>query len=301
MNENKILSQIQNECSALSTDSFDKIRSDIYDLSGGDRADIIYTESKTGNRFLKYTAAAAALFLPAVLAVNMYSDRNSSEQNYETVNYAVSQTVSQTVYQTSSATETVVTAVSAAETEKNNAVTEISSEQVSTVTEVPYQPVFIQVTDAERTDTENITETASSDEVPADSEEYSEPVSDVTTAADAETQPVTDVSCESFESELKLVPGYKDKLYMLKFDSDKISNRKKVYSGESNSYTVESPDAYTVYIYDVIVFGYDYFDYLSKGDFLFKSENSYTLDEILSSEEKLLTVEDLIISGLVVE
>ena len=36
MNENKILSQIQNECSELSPDNFDKIRRDISELSGTD-------------------------------------------------------------------------------------------------------------------------------------------------------------------------------------------------------------------------------------------------------------------------
>lgn len=242
MNEEKILSQIQNECSELAPDNFDKIRMDISELSGSYRADIIHTDNKNRSRFLKYTAAAAAFALPVLFTVNMYSDRNSDEQNYEADNYAVSLTVSQTVYQTSSAAEAAVTAVTGAETGKN-AVTDITSEQVSTVTEVSYQPVFVQVADTDKTDTENSPETAASDDIPAESEKYSEPVPEVTTAADPEIQQVTDEGHESFESELKLVPGYKDKLYMLKFDSDKISNLKKVYNGESCSYTVESPDA----------------------------------------------------------
>ncbi|MBR6925068.1 MAG: hypothetical protein IKH50_11110, partial [Oscillospiraceae bacterium] len=102
---------------------------------------------------------------------------------------------------------------------------------------------------------------------------------------------------ESFTSELKPVPGFTDKIYRIKFDADMADGSEKIYSVSGRNYRVKSPDAYTICIYDVIIYGYDYFDFLKKGDYVLKTEYEYTTDEYFALEDKVLSVEELISSG----
>lgn len=302
MNEDKILSQIQNECSGLASDSFDKICRDISEESESLRAEIIYRDSKKGFVFLKCAAAAAAVILPAVITLNMYSGRVRSENKPETENFSVSQTVQQTVYSTSSCTEAALTSASAYETE-NSSVTEISASVTeSPVTVFSYAAVSDYNQYTGQSENEIIkTESAEKSEKTPDETASSESVPEITSAPEVTDEPVTAVIPESFKTDFRLVPGYRDKIFCLEFNADRTDNRSKVFSDGELSCTVESPDAYTVFVYDIIVYDYDYFDFLSKGDFLFKTEKKYTLDEILSAEEKILTLEDLVSAGLAAE
>lgn len=303
MNEEKILSQIKKECSGLAPDSFDKIRRDISEESGSCRPDIIYRDSRSRLRFIKYTAAAAAVILPAVLISNINSGGTNSRNIYDADNSAVSLTSQQTVLRTDSVRESAAASAAFSGNETKAETGTNTSVQGRTVTEISCSSVPEYVSETVRPDVEKNSKPADSEEISEKSSVtvYSEIISEITSAAEDVTLPAAAEGLKSFKSDFKLVPGYSDKIYCLEFDADKISNLRTVYSGENHSYTVESPDAYTVYVYDIIVFDYDYFDFLSKGDFLFKSEKKYTLDEILSAEERLLTPEDLVLAGLAAE
>ena len=102
---------------------------------------------------------------------------------------------------------------------------------------------------------------------------------------------------ESFTSELKPVPGFTDKIYRIKFDADMADGSEKIYSVSGRNYKVKSPDAYTICIYDVIIYGYDYFDFLKKGDYVLKKEYEYTADEYFALDEQVLSMDELISSG----
>ena len=102
---------------------------------------------------------------------------------------------------------------------------------------------------------------------------------------------------ESFTSELKPVPGFTDKIYRIKFDADMADESEKIYSVSGRNYRVKSPDAYTICIYDVIIYGYDYFDFLKKGDYVLKKEYEYTADEYFALDEQVLSMDELISSG----
>ena len=71
-----------------------------------------------------------------------------------------------------------------------------------------------------------------------------------------------------------------------------------IYDVYDRKYFIESPNAYTICIYDVIIEGDDYEDFLKKGNYILKTENEYTVDEYFALEEQILSMEELISSGL---
>ena len=69
-----------------------------------------------------------------------------------------------------------------------------------------------------------------------------------------------------------------------------------MYDVHDRKYLIESSNAYTIYIYDVVIDG-DYDDFLNKGNYILKTENEYTVDEYFALDEQILSMEELISSG----
>ena len=103
---------------------------------------------------------------------------------------------------------------------------------------------------------------------------------------------------ESFITEFKFVPAFTDKIYRIKYDAEKADGHIMIYDVYDRKYFIESPNAYTICIYDVIIEGDDYEDFLKKGNYILKTENEYTVDEYFALEEQILSMEELISSGL---
>lgn len=300
MNEEKILLQIKRECSLHVSDSSERIQRDIADMSDRNRAEVIHTDNSRRYSSLKYIAAAAAVFLPLVLTANMFFNRSSEDDgNNDEFNLAA---VSETSFTRVSDTQAEITAEVSHEVTVTSAVSSETQVTVPAV-QVP-ETTSVTVSVSEYIYTEPVV----TEDIPEHSETPAETKAAETTASVPETTQTEpsvteDVPSapESFRSEYKLVPGSTDRIYCLEFNAEKADGQKKVYSTAEKDYTVASPDAYTVCVYDVIVYDFDYFDFLSTGDYLLRKEYKYTIDEILSSDEKLLTVEDLVSSGLITE
>lgn len=300
MTEKDILNQIRSECRNTSPDNFKKIEKSI--MSDLDTAEVIHKSTNVRNIFIKCTAAAAAIVLPvSVIAYAGRADlisRNSREADLSPVTQITYETAfnSEKAAQTVSMT-TVVSETTVPETEKS---------EISESAETLQQPVTKEmVTDAHEPETEPAYSEKSEVQTEPDVTECSETTETAETTAFSETEPVQETEfpeeTEPFKTELQLVPGYTDKLFCIERKSPVSEDSYRIYHGESGDYRIISPDSYTVYVYDVIIYGYDYFDFLKKGDYVFKAETEYTIDELLNAEEKLLKIEDLIASGLEAE
>ena len=326
MNEKEILTQIKKECRSFSPDNFERIKESISD--NYENAEVISASEGVRfdrNIFIRFAIAAAVLFFPVSFAVKYLVTDNTGNggNDYELMVPAVSvteetstvteKTESAVTYVTDSEKQTVfetgVTAPSESEVTVPKA-TEPVQVIAENVTQKPKETEGqVKATEAQVKLTEAPAKVTDS---PAQVTEPENQITDapVTTAeepkaADAvtetETQPdgggATSPSSASFTSELKLVPGFTDKIYRIKFDAAKADGSEKVYSVSGKNYRVKSPDAYTICIYDIIIYGYDYFDFLKKGDYVLKTEYEYTTDEYFALEDKVLSVEELISSG----
>ncbi len=312
MNEKDILAQIRDECRSFSPDNFERIKESISD--NYENAEVISApEGVRLNRniFIRFAAAAAVLFFPVAFTVRYFADHpadngdDNTEINVPAVSVSETAAVSEvtnkaltpletTVYQTVYETVPAGTQISESETgyetyKSENVLQQAETENVTekpAETEAPVQETTLrlQETEAEKVTEAEVT-TVTVEPVPS-AEQGGEPA-------------VPSVSAErgSFVSELKLVPGFTDKIYRIKYEAEKADGSTAVYSVSGRNYRVESPAAYTICIYDVIIYGYDYFDFLNKGDYVLKKEYEYTTDEYFSLDEQVLTMEELISSG----
>ncbi|MBQ5988503.1 MAG: hypothetical protein IJL67_03315 [Oscillospiraceae bacterium] len=166
------------------------------------------------------------------------------------------------------------------------------------------EPPEIQNSETEAPVTENHTAT----EINTESEETKSnltnyPPKSVTEITDNQItdSSITDVpellKRESFVSELKLVPGFTDKIYRIKYDAEKADGHIMMYDVQDRKYLIDSPDAYTICIYDVVIDGDDHDDFLNKGNYILKTENEYTVDEYFALDDQVISVEELISSG----
>ena len=300
MTEKDILNQIRSECRNTSPDNFKKIEKSI--MSDSDTAEVIHKSTNVRNIFIKCTAAAAALVLP--VSVIAYAGRTSliSRNSKETDLSPVTQITYETVFTSENTLQTVSLTTSVSETE----LTETEKSEISESAETLQQPVtkemVINIYEPEIPETKPAYSEKSEVQTEPAVTECSETTESPETTAFSETEPVQETEspeeAEPFKTELQLVPGYTDKIFCIERKSPVSEDSSGIYHGESGDYRIISPDSYTVYVYDVIIYGYDYFDFLKKGDYVFKSETEYTIDELLNAEEKLLKIEDLIASGL---
>ena len=303
MTEKDILNQIRSECRKASPDNFKKIEKSI--MSDSDTAEVIHKSTNVRNIFIKCTAAAAALVLP--VSVIAYAGRTSliSRNSKETDLSPVTQITYETVFTSENTLQTVSLTTSVSETE----ITETEKSEISESAETLQQPVtkemVINIYEPEIPETKPAYSEKSEVQTEPAVTECSETTESPETTAFSETEPVQETEspeeAEPFKTELQLVPGYTDKIFCIERKSPVSEDSSGIYHGESGDYRIISPDSYTVYVYDVIIYGYDYFDFLKKGDYVFKSETEYTIDELLNAEEKLLKIEDLIASGLEAE
>ena len=303
MTEKDILNQIRSECRNASPDNFKKIEKSI--MSDSDTAEVIHKSTNVRNILAKCTAAAAALVLP--VSVIAYAGRTSliSRNSKETDLSPVTQITYGTVFTSENTLQTVSLTTSVSETE----ITETEKSEISESAETLQQPVtkemVINIYEPEIPETEPAYSEKSEVQTEPAVTECSETTESPETTAFSETEPVQETEspeeAEPFKTELQLVPGYTDKIFCIERKSPVSEDSFRIYHGESGDYRIISPDSYTVYVYDVIIYGYDYFDFLKKGDYVFKSETEYTIDELLNAEEKLLKIEDLIASGLEAE
>ena len=303
MTEKDILNQIRSECRNTSPDNFKKIEKSI--MSDSDTAEVIHKSTNVRNIFIKCTAAAAALVLP--VSVIAYAGRTSliSRNSKETDLSPVTQITYGTVFTSENTLQPVSLTTSVSETE----ITETEKSEISESAETLQQPVtkemVINIYEPEITETKPAYSEKSEVQTEPAVTECSETTESPETTAFSETEPVQETEspeeAEPFKTELQLVPGYTDKIFCIERKSPVSEDSSGIYHGESGDYRIISPDSYTVYVYDVIIYGYDYFDFLKKGDYVFKSETEYTIDELLNAEEKLLKIEDLIASGLEAE
>lgn len=303
MTEKDILNQIRSECRNTSPDNFKKIEKSI--MSDSDTAEVIHKSTNVRNIFIKCTAAAAALVLP--VSVIAYAGRTSliSRNSKETDLSPVTQITYETVFTSENTLQTVSLTTSVSETE----LTETEKSEISESAETLQQPVtkemVINIYEPEIPETKPAYSEKSEVQTEPAVTECSETTESPETTAFSETEPVQETEspeeAEPFKTELQLVPGYTDKIFCIERKSPVSEDSSGIYHGESGDYRIISPDSYTVYVYDVIIYGYDYFDFLKKGDYVFKSETEYTIDELLNAEEKLLKIEDLIASGLEAE
>ena len=303
MTEKDILNQIRSECRNTSPDNFKKIEKSI--MSDSDTAEVIHKSTNVRNIFIKCTAAAAALVLP--VSVIAYAGRTSliSRNSKETDLSPVTQITYGTVFTSENTLQTVSLTTSVSETE----LTETEKSEISESSETLQQPVtkemVINIYEPEIPETKPAYSEKSEVQTEPAVTECSETTESPETTAFSETEPVQETEspeeAEPFKTELQLVPGYTDKIFCIERKSPVSEDSSGIYHGESGDYRIISPDSYTVYVYDVIIYGYDYFDFLKKGDYVFKSETEYTIDELLNAEEKLLKIEDLIASGLEAE
>lgn len=303
MTEKDILNQIRSECRNTSPDNFKKIEKSI--MSDSDTAEVIHKSTNVRNIFIKCTAAAAALVLP--VSVIAYAGRTSliSRNSKETDLSPVIQITYGTVFTSENTLQTVSLTTSVSETE----ITETEKSEISESAETLQQPVtkemVINIYEPEIPETKPAYSEKSEVQTEPAVTECSETTESPETTAFSETEPVQETEspeeAEPFKTELQLVPGYTDKIFCIERKSPVSEDSSGIYHGESGDYRIISPDSYTVYVYDVIIYGYDYFDFLKKGDYVFKSETEYTIDELLNAEEKLLKIEDLIASGLEAE
>ncbi len=303
MTEKDILNQIRSECRNTSPDNFKKIEKSI--MSDSDTAEVIHKSTNVRNIFIKCTAAAAALVLP--VSVIAYAGRTSliSRNSKETDLSPVTQITYKTVFTSENTLQTVSLTTSVSETE----ITETEKSEISESAETLQQPVtkemVINIYEPEIPETKPAYSEKSEVQTEPAVTECSETTESPETTAFSETEPVQETEspeeAEPFKTELQLVPGYTDKIFCIERKSPVSEDSSGIYHGESGDYRIISPDSYTVYVYDVIIYGYDYFDFLKKGDYVFKSETEYTIDELLNAEEKLLKIEDLIASGLEAE
>lgn len=303
MTEKDILNQIRSECRNTSPDNFKKIEKSI--MSDSDTAEVIHKSTNVRNIFIKCTAAAAALVLP--VSVIAYAGRTSliSRNSKETDLSPVTQITYETVFTSENTLQTVSLTTSVSETE----ITETEKSEILESAETLQQPVtkemVINIYEPEIPETKPAYSEKSEVQTEPAVTECSETTESPETTAFSETEPVQETEspeeAEPFKTELQLVPGYTDKIFCIERKSPVSEDSSGIYHGESGDYRIISPDSYTVYVYDVIIYGYDYFDFLKKGDYVFKSETEYTIDELLNAEEKLLKIEDLIASGLEAE
>ncbi len=303
MTEKDILNQIRSECRNTSPDNFKKIEKSI--MSDSDTAEVIHKSTNVRNILVKCTAAAAALVLP--VSVIAYAGRTSliSRNSKETDLSPVTQITYETVFTSENTLQTVSLTTSVSETE----LTETEKSEISESAETLQQPVtkemVINIYEPEIPETKPAYSEKSEVQTEPAVTECSETTESPETTAFSETEPVQETEspeeAEPFKTELQLVPGYTDKIFCIERKSPVSEDSSGIYHGESGDYRIISPDSYTVYVYDVIIYGYDYFDFLKKGDYVFKSETEYTIDELLNAEEKLLKIEDLIASGLEAE
>ena len=303
MTEKDILNQIRSECRNTSPDNFKKIEKSI--MSDSDTAEVIHKSTNVRNIFIKCTAAAAALVLP--VSVIAYAGRTSliSRNSKETDLSPVTQITYETIFTSENTLQTVSLTTSVSETE----ITETEKSEISESSETLQQPVtkemVINIYEPEIPETKPAYSEKSEVQTEPAVTECSETTESPETTAFSETEPVQETEspeeAEPFKTELQLVPGYTDKIFCIERKSPVSEDSSGIYHGESGDYRIISPDSYTVYVYDVIIYGYDYFDFLKKGDYVFKSETEYTIDELLNAEEKLLKIEDLIASGLEAE
>ena len=303
MTEKDILNQIRSECRNTSPDNFKKIEKSI--MSDSDTAEVIHKSTNVRNIFIKCTAAAAALVLP--VSVIAYAGRTSliSRNSKETDLSPVTQITYETIFTSENTLQTVSLTTSVSETE----LTETEKSEISESAETLQQPVtkemVINIYEPEIPETKPAYSEKSEVQTEPAVTECSETTESPETTAFSETEPVQETEspeeAEPFKTELQLVPGYTDKIFCIERKSPVSEDSSGIYHGESGDYRIISPDSYTVYVYDVIIYGYDYFDFLKKGDYVFKSETEYTIDELLNAEEKLLKIEDLIASGLEAE
>lgn len=303
MTEKDILNQIRSECRNTSPDNFKKIEKSI--MSDSDTAEVIHKSTNVRNILVKCTAAAAALVLP--VSVIAYAGRTSliSRNSKETDLSPVTQITYGTVFTSENTLQTVSLTTSVSETE----LTETEKSEISESAETLQQPVtkemVINIYEPEIPETKPAYSEKSEVQTEPAVTECSETTESPETTAFSETEPVQETEspeeAEPFKTELQLVPGYTDKIFCIERKSPVSEDSSGIYRGESGDYRIISPDSYTVYVYDVIIYGYDYFDFLKKGDYVFKSETEYTIDELLNAEEKLLKIEDLIASGLEAE
>ncbi|MBP1592467.1 MAG: hypothetical protein ILP22_10535 [Oscillospiraceae bacterium] len=312
MNEKDILTQIRDECRSFSPDNFERIKESISD--NYENAEVI--SAPEGVRFnrniiIRFAATAAVLFFPVAFTVRYFADHsadnggNDSEISVPAVSvsetFAVSEvtketltpletTVYQTVYETVLSKTPISESEAIGETYQSESVLQqaetenVTEKPAETEAPVPETTLRLQETEAEKvTETEVTTVT----EEPVPSAEQ----------GDGSAAPSGTAVRESFISELMLVPGFTDRIYRIKYDASKADGSTAVYSVSGRNYRVESPAAYTICIYDVIIYGYDYFDFLNKGDYFLKKEYEYTTDEYFALDEQVLTMEELISSG----
>ena len=323
MNEKEILTQIKKECRSFSPDNFERIKESISD--NYENAEVISASAGVRfdrNIFVRFAVAAAVLFFPLSFAVK-YLTAGNGGNDYELMIPAVS--VTEETSQVSGKTESAVTDVTVSE-KQNVSGTDVNVSDLSGTD----QAAVTEVSEAVRVTAENVTQKPKGmeshaetqvrlTEAPAGVNEspvlVTEPENQITDAsAEATEEPkateaVTEAAVqtqgagtashggESFTSELKPVPGFTDKIYRIKFDADMADESEKIYSVSGRNYRVKSPDAYTICIYDVIIYGYDYFDFLKKGDYVLKKEYEYTADEYFALDEQVLSMDELISSG----
>lgn len=298
MNDNQILSKIKQECSAVSSDNFERIKRDINDLSENDKASVIRVNNTGKYMFLKYAAAAAAMLLPMAGIIYLNSVKVPENNQNKVISPAVSRTVTETAAVTSVTYESTAEAkaVTSVVKETENEISSVTVPELF-VTEVPVPDLSAETAITLYENDSGLNETENNDEMKTENISVSEKTESETKY---ESESVSYTSLESFESELKPVPGFSDKLYSLEFDSEKFTDEIVTFKSDNREYKILSPDAYTVYVYDVIIYGYDYFDFLNKGDYVLKDEYKYSIREVLNSDDKLLDIEELISSGLVI-
>ena len=326
MNEKEILTQIKKECRSFSPDNFERIKESISD--NYENAEVISASEWVRfdrNIFIRFAVAAAVLFFPVSFAVKYLVTDNTGNggNDYELMVPAVSvteetstvteKTEGSVTYDTDSEKQTVletgVTAPSESEVTvpKATEAVQVIAENVTqkpketegqvkaTEAQIKLTEVPAKVTDSPVQVTEPENQITDAPFTTAEEPKVADAVTE--TAVQPGWAGIASPGRASFTSELKLVPGFTDKIYRIKFDADKADGSEKVYSVSGRNYRVKSPDAYTICIYDVIIYGYDYFDFLKKGDYVLKTEYEYTTDEYFALEDKVLSVEELISSG----
>ena len=264
MTEKDILNQIRSECRNTSPDNFKKIEKSI--MSDSDTAEVIHKSTNVRNIFIKCTAAAAALVLP--VSVIAYAGRTSliSRNSKETDLSPVTQITYGTVFTSENTLQTVSLTTSVSETE----ITETEKSEISESAETLQQPVtkemVINIYEPEIPETKPAYSEKSEVQTEPAVTECSETTESPETTAFSETEPVQETEspeeAEPFKTELQLVPGYTDKIFCIERKSPVSEDSSGIYHGESGDYRIISPDSYTVYVYDVIIYGYDYFDFL---------------------------------------
>lgn len=314
MSEKDILDGIRSECSELSESDFHSIRKSI-ETGSCEKADVIEYKNVVPSVFIKTAVAAAAVLLPVTAVVSFNNSHISSPEPDEgNPQIFVSTSVTESVTEGSKVTvsekyetSAVTSAVISDYTVSSETVTEMTAALTSTeISSSSFESVKPSETESVQHVTEIFTEAAVSTALPVTEKsvtvsETAVTQAEITTETEAVTTTVTEVSETEYKPEVIIIPGKNDLAYTVMKNSSAADDKSVIYQGEDGEYKITDPERYTVFIYEVIVYGYDYFDFLHKGDMIMKSETAYTVDEIIRDNIAGLGIEDLIKAGLPAE